>query len=109
MIADALKKIRDAMLTVGPDVFHFRALHKPDQYIVWAEDGGGTKSWSDDARTFQSVQGTVDYFTRMEFDPVVDQIESALNNTEIYWWYNSIQYEPDTGYFHHEWVWEAES
>ena len=107
MIADALKKIRDALLTVGPSVFHCQAFHKPEQYIVWAEDGDGANVWADDTCTLQSLQGTTDYFTRTEFDPAVDAIQAALNNAEVIWRYNSVQYEQDTGYFHHEWVWEV--
>ena len=30
-------RIRDALLTVSKDVYHFEASKKKDKYIVWAE------------------------------------------------------------------------
>lgn len=101
-----LVDLRDALLTVTPNVYHFYATTKPDSYIVWAEDGEAGSSHADDHKTNQVIQGTIDYFTKMEFDPNFDLIQEKLNSADISWRLNSIQHEEDTGYIHYEWVWE---
>ena len=57
----------------------------------------------------RALTGTIDYFTKTENDPVVQQIEDALDSDDgISWYLNSVQYEQDTGYIHYEWVWEVD-
>ena len=77
------------------------------QYIIWMEDGGGVDTWADDVCTYQTITGTIDYFTRVEDDPNVERIQHALNNGNIVWRLNSVQYEKDTKYKHYEWEWEV--
>ena len=101
-----LSDIRDALLTVTKDTFHYYAHKKPDKYIVWAEDGEAGSSNADDKKRRQVIQGTIDYFTKMEFDPNFGLIQEKLNSLDIGWELNSIQYEEDTKYIHYEWVWE---
>jgi nucleosome binding factor SPN SPT16 subunit len=52
------------------------------------------------------MAGTIDYFTKTEFDPIVETIQEKLNSIDIAWRLNSVQYEKDTGYIHYEWAWE---
>lgn len=93
-------------MTVGAPVHHYHPGNQSGNYIVWAEEGEGGSEHADDQKTSQSLQGTIDYFTKTEFDPVVKQIQAALNSAEITWRLNSTQYERDTGYTHFEWTWE---
>lgn len=101
-----LLDLRDLLLTITPDTFHYYAHNKPDKYIVWAEDGESGSSNADDYKTYQVIQGTIDYFTKMEFDPNFDLIQDKLNSINISWKLSSIQYEEETGYIHYEWIWE---
>lgn len=101
-----LQSLKDLLLAIGPPVFHYFASGQTGNYIVWAEDGEGASGHADNKKTTQVVQGTIDYFTKTEFDPVVEQIQSALNSADIAWRLNSVQHEQDTGYIHYEWVWE---
>lgn len=103
-----LQGLRDLLLTIGPPVFHYFASEQTGNYIVWAEEGEGNSLYADDVNILQGIQGTIDYFTTTEFDPVVQQIQDKLNSAEIVWRLNSVQYERDTGYTHYEWVWEAD-
>lgn len=66
-------RIRDALLTVSKDVYHFEALKKKDKYIVWAEDGEGNSGHADNKKN-QVIQGTIDYFTKDDADPVVEEM-----------------------------------
>lgn len=100
-----LNIIKNALLTVTNNVGHYEALKKTDQYIVWAEDGEDGSLWADGKMQEQTITGTVDYFTKTEYDPNVVKIQAALNDAEISFRLNSIQYEEDTKYLHYEWVW----
>jgi hypothetical protein len=103
-----LNDLRDLLLTITPSVFHYEASSQTGNYIVWAEDREGTSLFADNKKIQQVLQGTIDYFTKTEFDPVVDQIQEKLNTAKTAWSLNSIQHEKDTGYIHYEWVWEVD-
>lgn len=98
--------LENALLTVGPPVFHYTAYEQPDEYIVWAEDGQSDAVFADDRMTQQTITGTVDYFTKQEFDPNFELIQQALNSCGVGWRLESIQYEDNTKYIHYEWVFE---
>ncbi len=102
-----LMDLRDLLLTITPNVYHFDAGKATGNYIVWAEDGPGTTEHADDEVTCQGIQGTIDYFTKDEFDPMFDQIQAILNSSDLTWELNSIQHEKETGYIHYEWVFEV--
>lgn len=101
-----LLDLRDLLLTVTQDTFHYHATKKPDKYIVWAEDGQGDSVFADEGMDDRAIQGTIDYFTKTEFDPNVELIQTKLTEAEISWRLNSVQHEEDTGYIHYEWIWE---
>lgn len=103
-----LSDLRDALLEVIPDVFHYEAWAKSDKYIVWAEDNESDASYADDHQIDQVIQGTIDYFTKTEFDNTVVLIQQKLNSIDVAWRLNSIQHEKETGYIHYEWVFELE-
>lgn len=105
---EAIDKIRLALLSVTDKVYHYKAEKQKGSYIVYAEDTQGSASWADNKCTYQTLQGTVDYFTHEEDDPKAEEIQKALATGDIYWYLNSIQYEDDTGYIHYEWVWEVD-
>ncbi len=104
-----LKDLRDLLLTIGPPVFHYFADKQKGNYIVYAEDSEGNPLNVDDQKEEQPIQGTIDYFTKTEFDPIVQTIQEKLNSAGIAWRLNSIQHEEATGYIHYEWVWEVDS
>lgn len=101
-----LSDLRDLLLEVTPNVYHYSAWAQPDKYIVWAEDGEADASYADDQKIEQVLQGTIDYFTKTEYDPNFTLIQEKLNSADLTWRLNSIQHEEDTGYIHYEWVWE---
>lgn len=102
-----LKKVRDALLTVGVPVSHYAASKQEDRYIIWTEDGTAATTWADGKLQGQTIQGTAHYFTRSEYDPNVEKIQGAFAEADIPYRLNSIQYEDDTRYTHYEWVWEV--
>lgn len=103
-----LTDLRDALLLVGVPVYHFEAPErKVDQYIVWAEDSQGDSRHADNGMIGQSIAGSIDYFTRTEYDDTFRKIQRALTVKGIPYRLNSVQRERDTGYIHYEWIWEV--
>lgn len=73
-------------------------------YIVWAEDEEANSLNGNNRKLEQGIHGTIDYFTKTEFDEVVDNIQDGLNDLEnVSWRINSIQFEDETLFIHHEW------
>lgn len=108
---DKIKIIPEILLEITENVGHYDVIHKTDKYIVWAEDSEGSSLEADNYKAEQSIQGTIDYFTKQEYDENVDKIQSALVAHRISFYLNSVQYEsPDegyAGYIHYEFVWEV--
>lgn len=102
-----LANIKDALLTVGIPVKHYDGTGTEGNYIVWAEDGQADSVWADGKMTEQAISGTVDYFTKTEYDGIFEEIQSALDSIGLSYRLNSIQYEPDTKYIHYEWNFEV--
>lgn len=102
-----LEIIERTLKTVSENVGHYEALKKEDRYIVWAEDGGARCLAGDNMLQNQAVQGTIDYFTRQEDDPLADDIQCALKNAKVSFYLDSVQYEDDTGYIHYQWIFEV--
>lgn len=102
-----LKKIPEILKTVTDNVSHYEAMGITDKYIVWAEDSEGSSVEGDNRKINQSIQGTIDYFTKQDFDENVDRIQAALTAACISFYLNSVQYEDETEYIHYEWVFEV--
>lgn len=102
-----LNELRDALLAVTDEVYHFHA-HKPKPpYIVWAEDGAGDVVFANGRMQNQAIAGTVDLFTGAPEDATLfDGVQAALDGL-CAWRLNSVQYEDDTKLTHYEWTWEA--
>lgn len=103
-----LRDLGLALMAVVPECYHYEALKQSDKYIVWAEDSQAESLWADSKMTHQALQGTIDYFTRDEYDPNFAKIQAALNKLGISWRLASIQHEEETKYIHHEWIFAIE-
>lgn len=101
----SLEQVKAALLTVtSTDVYHYEAYQKPDRYIVWAEDSEYSEHLADDYKIGQTIEGTIDLFTKTEDDSFISDIPNALNREHIWFFLNSVQYEDETRYIHYEWL-----
>jgi hypothetical protein len=57
----------------------------------------------------QVLEGTIDLYTNAATYPLFRGVQSALKAAGIPFRLNSVQYEDDTEYIHHEWVFQAVS
>ncbi len=103
-----LQKLSEIFESILPGrVFHYIAGTKSDQYILWAEDGQADSMHGDNHMQEQTLSGTLDLYTKTEFDPLFDQVQDAMNRSGIPWRLESVQYEEETEYIHYEWSWEV--
>lgn len=74
--------------------------------IVWAEDGEDEPFNSDNLKSEQTIHVVIDYFTKTEFDPVVDAIQEGLGKIAGAWKYEDVTYDDGANVIHHTWeVW----
>lgn len=73
-------------------------------YGVYALDGT-VDMMADNRHSERFVSGTIDLFAISDAGTVqAARIEEALETCGCIWRFESRQYEQDTGYTHHEWV-----
>lgn len=107
-IIQTTKKVRDALLGTGVDLYHYRASKPAGAYAVWAEDGESGAGYGDNGKTEQTISGTVDYYTREEFDPMADRIQTALNGLDsCAWSLDQVIFEEETNWTRFTWSWEV--
>ena len=104
-----LSKIEQALTAIpNLNVYHYLRPKLSAPFCVWQEDSESSSLEADNHKREQAIGGSVDYFTKTEYDPMVDNIQEALNSIDgCGWTYNSVQYEEETELIHHEWNWSV--
>lgn len=111
----SLEIVKNALTNISGNVFHFDAVNADAPYIVWAEDNEYNSLAVDEYKAFQTIEGTIDLYTKNEGDSLIEAIPNALTDAGVVWVYNSTQYEDETELIHYEWIfrvrqsWEKES
>ena len=101
-----LGRLRTALAALTDRTYHyFAAPNSTPPYIVWAEDGDNDLE-ADNAHVEHIFAGTVDLYTNIEDDPLMESIPEALAGLPAAYYLNSVQYEEATGLIHYEWTWE---
>lgn len=102
-LQDKLKKIKDALVEVTGDCYHYtRPARHSVPYVVWQEDGADYFRADNRVKEYQ-LTGTIDIFSKQEFDPLFDAVMDAVNaveNASIT--LNSVQYEDENNLIHYE-------
>ena len=73
-------------------------------YLVVSDDGTDA-FWADGKLSEEKNAGTIDLFTKDM--TAKGKVETAINELDLSYYLNTVQYEEDTGYIHYEWVWEC--
>lgn len=101
-----LKWFGTQVASVVTRTYHYtKAMNAAVPYAVWAEDSESDQFEADNYKAEQSIGGSLNYFTKQEYDPVLDDIQELLNSHKLIWNLESVQYEPETGLIHYEWRW----
>ena len=99
-----LSDVKTALLTVTTNLRHYDATGLIAPFVVWSEDAQAGAVYADGQMKEQAIQGTIDLYTKTEYDQTFNQIQAALNNAGIGFYLDSIQYEIDTKYIHYQWI-----
>ena len=101
---DKLRRVGRTLSAVCAKTYHYKRPTSLAGCIVWQEDAEEGSFHVGNHLAEQQLHGTIDYFTKTEFDETIDNIQAALeSNHSIGWRLSSIQYEDDTGLIHYEW------
>lgn len=109
MISQKIEKVKNALISIpNLKVYHYWRPRLEAPFCIWAEDGEGYSHHSNNKKEEQVISGTIDYFTKEEYDTMLDLIQEALNNAEdVAWELLSVQYEDETNLIHYEWSFEV--
>lgn len=106
-VQNNLKRIKAALNSTSAQgrVFHYkRPKDQKPNWIVWQEDGEGDSFSTDNRKQEQQIHGTIDCYTLIEYDPLLDEVQKALNDADLAGWsLLSVQYEDNTNLIHYEW------
>lgn len=99
-----LKQIRDILNDCSDNVYHYkRPTDKSKPFIVWQEDSESSGYDLNNTKSEQEIHGTIDYFTKTEYDDVIESIQNGLADNKVGFALSSVQYEDDTEFIHYEW------
>lgn len=107
-LVSKLQIMAAALVPLTDHVYHYwrPRPNGVDRYIIWAEDTEDNSFHAGNVKLEQAIHGTIDLYTKEEFDSLIDAIQDKLNSLEnVSWSLDSSQYEDDTGLIHYEWEW----
>lgn len=105
MLQNKLRQIGTALSAITKNCYHYWRETKDLPCIIWSEVGEDDSFHSDNRKSEQRIIGTIDLFTKTEFDPLADSVQETLNDLELTWSLSSVQYESDINLIHYEWEW----
>ncbi len=106
-LQNKLQQMGVAFATVTEKCYHYWRPVKDVPCLIWAESGESTSFHSNNRKAEQNIAGTVDLFTKTEFDPLADAVQDVLDSLGVAWRLESVQYEDETSLIHMEWSWEV--
>ena len=103
-----LKKFAELLrYTSTNEIYHYDATGgKGDRYIVWQEEGESDSLFLDNQHDEIVIKGSLDIYTKIEFDDLVDEIIDLFNANGVPFNIISIEYETNSSYIHYSFDWE---
>ena len=104
MISQRLKDFSAIVASAVPTSYHYFRSQKTYPCAIWQEDSAELFRADNQADEIR-MSGTLDYFTREEFDTAIDDLISAFTGNGVHWSIESIQFEEETNLIHYEFGW----
>ncbi len=106
----SLIEFRDLLNSLSVPFYHYDTVKKICPYGIWGETGqSGNTRHASNKTTAQVIEGFVEYFTKTEYDPVVDEIQSGFNDTHTPWRLEYVDYDYDNQVIIYRWQWQITS
>lgn len=105
-LQNKLRQLGVAFAAITPKAYHYYRPVKDVPCLIWAEDGEENSFHSDNRKSCQTITGKVDFYTKREFDPLIDQVQDTLEGI-CAWYLEAVQYEDETQLIHYTWHWEV--
>lgn len=104
-LQQTLKQMGADFSAVTQNCYHYWRPKMRPPFLVWQENGEGDDFGANNRKAERQISGSLHYFTKMEYDPVVDAAESLLEEKANGWALESVQYEEETNLIHYQWTW----
>lgn len=105
-LTEKLRAIASRIGSIGCEVSHYWRPVKNVPLLIWAETNEELFR-ADNRRSEMVVNGTLDFYTNVEFDETIDSIQTAMDEFALTWSLDSVQYEEETNLIHYSWNWLA--
>ena len=101
-----LRTLAAALAGISTHCYHYTAANTTaPAYIIWAEESENIL-YGDDDNAERCWRGTIDAYSRTEFDSLFDDVDELLSDICAAYELLSVQYEESTGLIHYEWSFE---
>jgi len=104
-LQNKLFQIGAGLAALTDDCYHYWRPVKKVPCIMWAETGEENSFHADNHKQEQNISGVCDYYTKKEFDPMIDEIQNTLDSMGLTWALDSVDYEDETNLIHYSWSW----
>lgn len=95
-----------AQLLPSATIVHYWHPVTDAPYLIWYETSEADSFDADNKKAEMVLTVDIEYFTRTEYDPMVDSIQSFLTSKGL-WRLDSVLYENDTNLIHFSWTVEV--
>ena len=102
-LQNRLRYIGAALAQVTTACHYWRPNLAPP-FLVWAEESS-EDFFANGRNAEQKIAGTVDFYTKTEFDPTIDAIQEKMEEIGLTYTIDSVQYEDETNLIHYSWNW----
>lgn len=103
-LTQILSNFKTAICKMDAKAYHYeKPRSKTAPYAVWAETGESDSFDSDNHRGEQQIECVLEFYTKTEFDPDIDTIQSILDENTAGWSLDAVQYEDETKLIHYSW------
>ena len=103
-----LSAFADKLRTItGCNLYHYFRPVMNVPYLLWAETGEANSLNADNGKREQAIAIDVDYYTKNEFDSVIDEIQNLFIDNNIAFELTSVAFEDSTNLIHYSWTAEV--
>lgn len=98
-----LEELAEEFRLVSDVIHHYKRVETEAPFGVWAEQYEENSNYADNQKTEFGIHIQLDYYTKTEFDPVIDAIQNYMTGKGYAWNLDSVLFEDETNLIHYTW------